>query len=499
MSIRDVSFSHLLRDAIEHHADVGRTAFLGEAGPTSYAELAERIDAYAEAASGLPIGTRVGILTSRSVEAVGLFFGLMQAGACPCFMPLDLGADELHGRILAAGLRRIVLDDHMDARAAGLQHEEADVWRLGTLAASCPTSKTGHAPAPSLNPGSRAMLLFTSGSTSTPKAVPLTHGNLLCHVDGVIAHTSITPADRLLHVMPLHHTNGVHNQLIAPLVAGASVVLATRFEPARIEAQIGEFGVTYMTGVPTMYSRVLPHLSNPAARRTLRFLRCGSAPVGLRLHRRIEAAFGVPLVVSYGLSEATCTSTMNPPSARRLGTVGTVLRGQAIRLCTPGTLDAVPTGDEGEVCIGGGCVMDGYVGEAAGGPVSDGWLRTGDLGRLDEDGYLTITGRLTDIINRGGENLSPQLIEDAVNHHPAVEACCVVAGPHHDLGEVPVAFVVWRHGEAESVEALRQFIAARLPRAYRPDIRILAALPVTPIGKVDRHALRQLLAAGAPD
>jgi acyl-CoA synthetase (AMP-forming)/AMP-acid ligase II len=493
------SLSHLLRDAMRRHSAAGRTAFLGDSGPTSYADLVQRIDGYAAAVSGLTPGAPVGILTSRSVEGVSLFFGLMQAGASPCFMPPALTADALRGRMRAVGMRRIVLDDGADARAAGLHHAETEVWRIGELTPSGPGSTTGHAPSTALTTASRAMLLFTSGSTSTPKAVPLTHANLLCHVDGVIAHTGITPADRLLHVMPLHHTNGVHNQLIAPLVAGASVVLAARFQPDRIEAQLGEFGVTYMTGVPTMYSRVLPHLNDQAARRTLRFLRCGSAPITLRLHREIEAVFGVPLVVSYGLSEATCTSTMNPPQERRLGTVGTVLRGQAIRLCTPGTLDAVPTGDEGEVCIGGGCVMTGYVGETAGEALRDGWLRTGDLGQLDEDGYLAITGRLKDVINRGGENLSPRVVEDAVLQHPAVQACCVVAGPHHDLGEVPVAFVVWRNDEAVSIEELQRFVAEILPRRYRPDIRIIAALPETPVGKVDRQALRQSLTVDSQD
>ena len=142
-----------------------------------------------------------------------------------------------------------------------------------------------------------------------------------------------------------------------------------------------------MTGVPTMYSRALPHLRDPAARRSLRFLRCGSAPITEGLHRRIEAAFGVPLIVSYGLSKATCTSTMDPPDAHQIGTVDTVLRCQKVRLCKTESIEAVEPQSEGEICIDGGGVMTGYVGEERDASLHAGWLRTGDLGRFDDDGY----------------------------------------------------------------------------------------------------------------
>jgi acyl-CoA synthetase (AMP-forming)/AMP-acid ligase II len=218
--------------------------------------------------------------------------------------------------------------------------------------------------------------------------------------------------------MPLHHTNGINNQLVAPFIAGASVVLAAKFRAEEIEAQIDEYGVTYMTGVPTMYSRIIPHLRDRARLNSLRMLRCGSAPITVALHEQIEAAFGVPLVVSYGLSEATCTSTMNPPGARRLGSVGTVLPGQQVRLFRPGTAQEAPAGSEGEIRISGPCLMAGYIGADVEQPIQDGWLGTGDLGRFDDDGYLAITGRIKDVIIRGGENLSPQLIEGVLVQHP---------------------------------------------------------------------------------
>ena len=210
----------------------------------------------------------------------------------------------------------------------------------------------------------------------------LTHGNLTCNARGIVARTGITPADRLLHLMPLHHTNGVNNQLTAPFLAGATR-RARRPLPCRGGREPDrEVRRDLPDRVPTMYSRMLPHLRDPDRRRSLRFLRCGSAPLPVSLHQRIEAAFGVPLVVSYGLSEATCTSTMNPPGARRVGSVGTVLPGQKVRLLRPGTADPVAVGGEGEICIAGAAVMSGYVDGSSAAVLRDGWLRSGDLGRF---------------------------------------------------------------------------------------------------------------------
>ena len=492
------SLSGLLRESIARHAAAGRTA-LAEAivahssigrRPLSYAELGTLIDRYAGAAHawGIRRGELVGIVAGRSAEAVALFFGIMQAGGCPCFMEPKLSAGAVAMRMKAVGMRRLAMDRDVDGMAETLRSAGMDVATL--------SRNEGHFIDEGLGPTDRAMMQFTSGSTGQPKGVLLTHGNLLCNARGIIAHTEITPADRLLHVMPLHHTNGMNNQLVAPFIAGASVVLAAKFRAEEIEAQIDEYGVTYMTGVPTMYSRIIPHLRDRARLDSLRMLRCGSAPITVALHEQIEAAFGVPLVVSYGLSEATCTSTMNPPGARRLGSVGTVLSGQQVGLFEPGTAEKAPAGSEGEIRISGPCVMAGYIGAGAEQPIVDGWLCTGDLGRFDEDGYLAITGRIKDVIIRGGENLSPQLIEGVLVQHPAVRSCCVVGGPHADLGEVPVAFVMLRDGGEARDEELKALVGERLSRIYIPaEIRFVDALPENSVGKVDRKALKKVLEA----
>ena len=492
------SLSHLLRERITRHARAGRTALFGPTGSMSYAELGARIDGCAAAFRQVARGELVGVPASRSTDAVACFFGVMQAGGCPCFVEPGLTAEALLARAHAVGLRRIVLDEEPESMARDLEHAGLQVHRAtDLLGESRKPETTGAVDDDSFGPPDLAMMQFTSGSTGLPKGALLTHGNLLRHAAGIIERTRLTAADRLLHVMPLHHTNGVNNQLIAPLLAGAAVVLAERFRAEDVEDRIAAHGVTYLTGVPTMYSRMLPHLRDRTRLRSLRFRRCGSAPITMRLHEEVEAAFGVPLVVSYGLSEATCTSTMNPVDARRVGTVGTVLRGQRVRVFAPGTETEMPVGAEGEIRIAGPCLMRGYAGrdsrngEEPESPIQHEWLRTGDLGCFDGDGYLSVTGRLKDMIVRGGENLSPRAIENVLERHPGVAACCVVGAPHPDLGEVPVAFVVRSGAEPVDAAELTARVRGKLSRVHAPTaVRFVKSLPVNAVGKVDRRALR---------
>ena len=484
------SLSHLLRERIGLHARARRTALLARDGSASYAELGARVDGCARRFRGIPRGDRVGVPASRSADSVARFLGVMQAGGCPCFIEPGLTAEALLSRAHAVGLRRIVLDDESESMAHDLESGGLQVRLAGDLLRESREWAGTGVNRESLGPTDLAMMQLTSGSTGLPKGALLTHGNLLRHAAGVIERTRLTAADRLLHVMPLHHTNGVNNQLIAPFLAGATVVLAERFRAEDVEDRIAAHGVTYLTGVPTMYSRMLPHLRDKARLRSLRFLRCGSAPIAVRLHEEVEAAFGVPLVVSYGLSEATCTSTMNPVGARRIGTVGTVLHGQQVRVFRPGAEDETAAGAEGEIRIAGPCLMRGYAGDGAESPIRDGWLRTGDLGCFDGDGYLTVTGRLKDVIVRGGENLAPRAIENVLERHPGVAACCVVGAPHPDLGETPVAFVVRSGAAPVDAAELTALVRGGLSRVHTPTaVRFLESLPVNAVGKVDRKAL----------
>ena len=483
------SISARLRAAIADHAEAGRTALSGSE-TVSYAELGARIDAAAGAVRdwGVARGDRVGLIAPKGAAAIATYFGAMQAGACVCFLEPGLAPEVVAEQAALVGMRHLIVAEASAGHVAGPVLAELDVRALDSLGGAT-------AFAAAIGPRDEAMLLFTSGSTGRPKGVLLRHEGLICNAAGVLCHTGTGPADRLLHVMPLHHTNGVNNQLIVPLLAGAEIVLMERFQAEAAFDRLRSGGITYMTGVPTIYARMLPLLRPEERFPDLRFLRCGSAPITPTLHQQIEDAFGVPLLVSYGLSEATCTSTMNPPGRRRIGTIGTVLEGQTVDLFDPVTDRPVEAGREGEIRIAGPALMAGYLGSADQ-PIVDGWLRTGDLGRFDVDGFLSITGRIKDVIIRGGENISPALIERQLAAHPAIRDCCVVGAPDGDLGEVPVAFVVLREGEGLDEPGLKDFVRGSLARIYVPaQIRRLDVLPVNGVGKTDRKALRGLLAA----
>lgn len=475
-----------------------RPAILTADETLTYSALHRRVGQVAGGlrAAGVPRGAFVAVAMERSLAQVLAILGVMAAGACPCPLEPRLSVEETARRVSAVGLGWMLHDVANAATAEACGLPAARLLAAGQIAQG-PVDWSGSDVA-TADPG---LLLFTSGSTGNPKGVLLSHLGLANNVRGVLAHTGLTPDDRLLHVMPLHHTNALNNQIFTPLLAGASVALAGRFRADDMPGLLRAFRPTIITGVPTMYARMLELAFDPQSLAGLRFARCGSAPITEALHRRIEAFLGCPLVVSYGLSEATCTSTMNPPAARRVGSVGTVLAGQRVTLRLPDGSQAAP-GGEGEICIEGDSLMLGYlgVGDADGGaPLL---LRTGDLGRFDPQGYLSITGRIKDVIIRGGENISPALVEGVVTGLPGVAACCVVGAPDEDLGEVPVIFVQ-RGGDGVADDALQGAaiqaeVLARLGRIYVPrDVVWIDRLPENAVGKVDRKALARQVAAQA--
>lgn len=278
---------HRLRDAMMQHAAAGRAAIINSIGVMSYAALARMVDCYAGGVRERidARGTLVGILAARSAASVAAFIGAIQAGACSSFVEPRLALDILASRMAAVGMRHLIVDNE-DANLRNIFLSFGiSVYSLSDLKSGRPFRDN------ELQPDDNAMILFTSGSTGEPKAAVLSHANLLWNAEGIIRHTDITSDDRLLHVMPLHHTNGVNNQLIAPLLAGATVVLIDKFRAERLVDQIHSYAPTYVTGVPTMFLRVLPHISVGERFSSLRFLRCGSAPIHAALHERIEESF----------------------------------------------------------------------------------------------------------------------------------------------------------------------------------------------------------------
>jgi acyl-CoA synthetase (AMP-forming)/AMP-acid ligase II len=340
-----------------------------------------------------------------------------------------------------------------------------------------------------------AFLIFTSGTTGRPKGVMLSHRNVLANTAQVAERTGLAPADRVLHVMPLFHANGLMNNTILPLRAGASIVLRPRFDVAEFWSVVESFRPTYFTAVPTAFSRLMDAWDGHGETSSLRFVRSGAAPMTPTLQRVVEERLGVPVVVSYGLSEATCTCTMNPAGwGRRVGAAGLALVGEVVSVFDSED-QPLSLGKVGEVVVRGPNVMAGYFNEpeATAQALRSDWLHTGDMGYFDADGFLFLTDRKKDLIIRGGENISPREVEEVLLAFPAVAEAAVVGAVDREWGEEVVAFLVPRTGRDLVVDELQNFCRERLARFKVPRrIQVVSALPLTSVGKVDKARLRAL-------
>jgi oxalate---CoA ligase len=319
------------------------------------------------------------------------------------------------------------------------------------------------------SPDALAMLLHTSGTTSKPKTVPIRQRNLVATTTTVAGTYALSEDDVTACVMPLFHVHGLVATVLATLSTGGTVLLP-RFRPTAFWEDVGRFHLTWYTAVPTIHARLLSRAEElgGAGEHTLRFVRSCSAPLPTALWQRYEDVVGVPLVEAYGMTEAAHQMASNPlpPRERRPGTVGVATGTEVVAL--DDDWRPVPPGDEGEVAVRGPSVVDEYLGNPAATAAAfrDGWFRTGDVGRLSADGYLSLVGRLKELINRAGEKISPYEVEDVLLTHPAVAEAACYPVPDERYGEQVGAVIVLR-GEVTPRE-LAAYCADRLAAFKRP-------------------------------
>jgi acyl-CoA synthetase (AMP-forming)/AMP-acid ligase II len=344
-----------------------------------------------------------------------------------------------------------------------------------------------------------ALVLHTSGTTSRPKIVPLAHRNVCASARNVAESLFLTERDRGLVIMPLFHIHGLIAALLAPLYAGGEVCCSTGFNALRFFAWLDEVKPTWYSGVPTMHQAILARAPNNAeiiGRHRLRFIRSSSSSMPTRVISELESLYGIPVIEAYGMTEAAHQMASNalPPGKRKPGTVGPAA-GPEIRV-VDGTGTTVSRGATGEIVIRGPNVMTEYENnpKANAEAFYDGWFRTGDQGVMDDEGFVTITGRLKEIINRGGEKISPREVDEIIMEHPAVHQCVTFGMPHDMLGEEVAAAVVLKQGAEVSDRDLRQFAAGRLADFKVPrKILILPEIPLGATGKLQRIGLAQKL------
>lgn len=458
-------------------------------GTLTNADLAARVERFAGglAHEGVGSGDVVAVRLPNQSDLVVVLFAAWRLGATATPVNPALTTAEVEYQVQDSGSSVLVTFDGLE---------------IGGCVTVSPSDLDGGV-APSDGPvhdeADLALIVYTSGTTGQPKGVELTQANLSAMTEAMIDGLELTEADHSLLILPLFHCNGIVVSVLSPLRAGGRSTIVGRFSAQSFFEAVQQARPTYFSAVPAIYT-MLVNLPDEVVPDTssLRFVVCGAAPMPAPLIGQVEDRFGVIVIEGYGLSEGTCASTTNPLNGvRKPGTVGVALPGQTVAIMAPdGTL--LPTGERGEVVIQGPTVMRGYLNRpaATAETIVDGWLHTGDVGVLDEDGYLTLVDRVKDMIIRGGENIYPQEIEQAIYTHPSVLEVAVVGKPHAVMGEEPVAFVSLKADRSLTAAELLEHLADRLAKYKTPtEITFVDEVPKNPVGKIDKPRLRRTFAA----
>ncbi|WP_460061656.1 long-chain-fatty-acid--CoA ligase [Streptomyces sp. YKOK-I1] len=463
--------------------------------------LGERVVTYAELdgasaraaallrAEGVRPGDRVALMLPNVPEFVVLYYGVLRAGAV--VVPLNPLLKERETAYHLTDSGASLLFEWHQAPGEGAQGAAAaGVRQLAVEPAAFAGLLSGHEPLPDVaetDDADVAVLLYTSGTTGRPKGAVLTHGGLRHNTEVNTVHVQrMTSDDVVVGCLPLFHIFGQICTMSVAVRAGASLTLVPRFEPQAVLDAIARDRATVFEGVPTMYAALLQHPSE-ADVSTLRLCVSGGASLPVEILHGFERRFGCAILEGFGMSETSPVVTFNHPDRpRKAGSIGTPIQDVEVRLLDEKGQD-VPAGEVGELAVRGPNVMKGYWNrpEETAAAVPDGWLRSGDLARQDEDGYFYIVDRKKDMIIRGGYNVYPREIEEVLHEHPAVALAAVVGVGHAHLGEEIAAAVVLRPGAGATPDELREFVKERVAAyKYPREIWLMDQLPTGPSGKI---------------
>ncbi|MBZ5525726.1 MAG: AMP-binding protein [Acidobacteriia bacterium] len=499
----------VLKDAAERSPE-NPAIFSVDRRPLDYRSLVEQIETIVEClnCAGVGASDRVAVVIENGPEAAVCCLAVAESATCVPLNPACSAAEfELYFQesspsalivdsrtanpaSAVARAMNIPVIKLVGGEISGLFHLECEELR--------PCSSPGLA-----QPDNVAMLLFTTGTTSRPKMVPITHRSL-CHSARTNAEIlALKAEDRCLNVMPLFHIHGLAFAVLSSLYAGSSVVCTPGFDASEFFRWLSAFRPTWYTAAPTMHHAILKQAGENTQAITnafLRFIRSGASALPTSVMSELERVFSVPVIEAYAMTETGLISINRlPPGKRKAGSVGLPSGCEIAVVDDQG--NRLPAGEIGNVAVRGAGVTRGYERnpEANQRAFVDGWFYTGDLGRLDSDGYLSLTGRTSETINRGGEKIAPGEIEEVLLQHPAVEQALAFAAPHFSLGEQVAACVVLRpHANAANSELmefqLQEFVANRLAMFKVPyRIKLLSEIPKGPTGKPQRQGLAALL------
>jgi len=469
-------------------ANRSRVAVIDEDKQWTFDELSKEVDAIASTLRAKAPGDTVGILLLNSKQYVAALLGIWKAGKTAVPLNYLLPPQELAYIIRDSGMSALVSSQFFGQAIAAIKPLFGD--RGVILMADAPDFATASAANDGAALRNPALYLYTSGTTGKPKGVVLTHGNLIANVDSCQRAGEFDHRDSFLCLLPFFHTYAITGTLLLPLFNGSKIVLVDRFHPAKVLKLIQDHRISVFMAIPSMY-RVLAGADGDLDVSCVRFPISGGEPLPVAIAEAFEKRFGVPIFEGYGQTEAAPVVTLNVPGNRRLGSVGRALPGVEVAIWDERN-QPVPVDAVGEIVVRGPNVMDGYhhLPEETARTVTDGWLHTGDLGKLDSDGFVTITGRKKDLIISAGENIYPREIEEILVLHPKVKEVAVIGVKDEARGEVPKAFVLAHEGMTVDDKELRAFCRDKLAGYKVPKyFEVLADFPRTPSGKVLKRML----------
>ncbi|MBS0267734.1 MAG: AMP-binding protein [Proteobacteria bacterium] len=455
---------------------------------------------------GIGRGDRVAIVLPNGPEMATAFVATASAATAAPLNPA-YRADEFDFYMSDINTKALIVEEGSTSPAVGVAEKRGitvitlksdPAHGAGAFTLSAETGREQPARPGPAESDDTALILHTSGTTSRPKIVPLTHANVAASASNIATALNLASGDRALNIMPLFHIHGLIAGVLAPLSRGGSIFCTPGFNALKFFAAVEEAAPTWYTAVPTMHQAIVGRASHNReiiARHKLRFIRSSSSSLPPQVITELEAAFGAPVVEAYGMTEAAHQMASNPiGGTRKPGTVG-IAAGPEVAIMDPdGNLLAA--GETGEIVIRGGNVTAGYENndKANAEAFTNGWFRTGDQGTIDACGYITITGRLKEIINRGGEKVSPREVDEVLMDHPAVLQVVTFAVPHDKLGEDVAAAVVLREGKQATERELRDFASEHLANFKVPrKILLLPEIPKGATGKLQRIGLAQKL------
>ena len=469
-------------------ANRSRTALVDEDRSWTFGELAEESDAIAAMLREKAPGDTVGVLLLNSPKYVTTLLGTWKAGKTPVPLNYLLPPQELAYIIKDSGMSALITSEFFAQAVAAVKPLFGDKGVI--LMADAPDFAPGVSAPPPESYRDPALYLYTSGTTGKPKGVVLTHRNLASNVEACQRAGGFDQRDSFLCLLPFFHTYAITGTILLPLFNGSKMVLVDRFQPLKVMKLIDDHAITVFLAIPSMY-RVLAQTEGEFDLKSVRFPISGGEPLPVAVAEAFEKRFGVPIFEGYGQTEASPVISLNVPSQRKMGTVGRALPGVEIAIWdeqkNPVDVEVI-----GEIMVRAPSVMQGYYNlpEETAKTVTRDWLHTGDLGKMDAEGFVTITGRKKDLIISAGENIYPREIEEVLAQHPKVKEVAVIGVKDEVRGEVPKAFVISRDGMTVDEKELRQFCRENLAGYKVPrHIAVVPDLPRTPTGKILKRML----------